>query len=119
MEGENMAIITDLIQVTEKALQQIAQIWEKDRPAEGNFLRIAVVGGGCSGLSYKIEFSPQKDRDNIIPIDDQKKIIIDPKSSLYLKGIVLDFQDGLNGKGFVFQNPNAKNTCGCGESFSI
>lgn len=70
------------------------------------------------GLSYKIEFGDFKDRDNVLQFD-TIKVLIDPKSVIYLKGIVLDFKDGLNGKGFVFDNPNAKNTCGCGESFSI
>jgi len=81
-------------------------------------LRLGVSGGGCSGLSYKIEFSEPKPNDNVLEMSNVK-ILIDPKSAIYLKGIVLDFKDGLNGKGFVFDNPNAKNTCGCGESFSI
>jgi iron-sulfur cluster assembly protein len=108
----------ELVSVTEKALEQIRTIQAQENPAPENGLRLAVIGGGCSGLSYKIEFSVPKERDNVLTYGDVR-IFIDPKSSIYLKGIVLDFQDGLNGKGFVFENPNAKNTCGCGESFSV
>lgn len=109
---------TELIQITDKALQQIQAIFANEKPSETNGLRLAVVGGGCSGLSYKIEFSEQKDKDNVLTFG-EVKVLIDPKSVIYLKGITLDFKDGLNGKGFVFENPNAKNTCGCGESFSL
>lgn len=108
----------ELVQITEKALGQIKEIFEKEAPDKNTGLRLAVVGGGCSGLSYKIEFGQIKDKDNILEFGDVK-VLIDPKSSIYLKGIVLDYKDGLNGKGFVFDNPNAKNTCGCGESFSV
>lgn len=108
----------ELVQITEKALQQIRHIQKTEHPAAGAGLRLAVIGGGCSGLSYKIEFSLPRDRDNVI-VHGDVKILIDPKSSIYLKGVTLDFQDGLNGKGFIFGNPNAKNTCGCGESFNI
>ena len=81
-------------------------------------LRLAVIGGGCSGLQYKIEFSDKKEKDNVLSFG-EVEVLIDPKTSIYLKGVVLDFNDGLNGKGFVFKNPNAANTCGCGESFSV
>jgi iron-sulfur cluster assembly protein len=108
----------ELVQITDKALHQIRAIRDQEHPADENGLRLAVVGGGCSGLSYKIEFSAPKERDNVL-IFGEIKVFIDPKSTIYLKGITLDFRDGLNGKGFVFENPNAKNTCGCGESFTV
>ncbi|MFP5492827.1 MAG: HesB/IscA family protein [Bacteriovoracia bacterium] len=108
----------NLVLVTDKALQQIRAIQAQEEAKGKGGLRLAVIGGGCSGLSYKIEFSDQREKDNIQDYGDVK-VLIDPKSSIYLKGITLDFQDGLNGKGFVFENPNAKNTCGCGESFSV
>jgi iron-sulfur cluster assembly protein len=108
----------NLVLVTDKALQQIRAIQAQEDAKGKGGLRLAVIGGGCSGLSYKIEFSDQREKDNIQDYGDVK-VLIDPKSSIYLKGITLDFQDGLNGKGFVFENPNAKNTCGCGESFSV
>ena len=107
-----------LIQITDKALEQIKSISQAENPDGTKGLRLAVTGGGCSGLSYKIEFAPEKEKDNILDFGGVK-VLIDPKSVIYLKGIVLDFKDGLNGKGFVFDNPNAKNTCGCGESFSL
>lgn len=107
-----------LIEITDKALVQIDSIAKTDNPDGTKGLRLAVTGGGCSGLSYKIEFGDRKDKDNILEFG-SLKVFIDPKSSIYLKGVVLDFKDGLQGKGFVFENPNAKNTCGCGESFSI
>lgn len=107
-----------LIEITDKALVQIDTIAKTDNPDGTKGLRLAVTGGGCSGLSYKIEFGDRKEKDNILEFG-SLKVFIDPKSSIYLKGVVLDFKDGLQGKGFVFENPNAKNTCGCGESFSI
>lgn len=107
-----------IISITDKALEQIKVISQAENPEGTKGLRLAVTGGGCSGLSYKIEFSDKKERDNILDFSGIK-ILVDPKSVIYLKGIVLDFKDGLNGKGFSFDNPNAKNTCGCGESFSI
>jgi len=108
----------ELVTITDKALQQIRAIRDQETPTGDQGLRLAVVGGGCSGLSYKIEFSPKKEKDNVLDYGDIQ-VLIDPKSTIYLKGITLDFRDGLNGKGFVFENPNAKNTCGCGESFTV
>lgn len=108
----------NIVTVTEKALAHIRDIYSKENKGIDMGLRLGVAGGGCSGLSYKIEFSEQKEKDNILDFGDIK-ILIDPKSSIYLKGVELDFKDGLNGKGFVFNNPNANNTCGCGESFSV
>ena len=108
----------NIISVTDKALLHIREIYTKDNQGIDMGLRLGVTGGGCSGLSYKIEFSQKTEKDNIINFGDIK-ILIDPKSSIYLKGVELDFKDGLNGKGFVFNNPNANNTCGCGESFSV
>ncbi len=107
-----------ILSITDKALEQIKTISQAENPDNTKGLRLAVTGGGCSGLSYKIEFSEAKAKDNVLDFNGIK-VLIDPKSVIYLKGIVLDFKDGLNGKGFVFDNPNAKNTCGCGESFSI
>jgi len=108
----------ELIKITDKAEAEISRIFAADNSNIGKGLRLAVIGGGCSGLQYKIEFSEKKEKDNIINLG-EIEVLMDPKSSIYLKGIVLDFKDGLNGKGFVFENPNAKNTCGCGESFSV
>jgi iron-sulfur cluster assembly protein len=108
----------NLIEITDKAIEQIKLISSKENPDGSKGLRLAVTGGGCSGLSYKIEFSDPREKDNVL-IFDNIKVLVDPKSLIYLRGIVLDFKDGLNGKGFSFDNPNAQNTCGCGESFSV
>ena len=110
--------IDKIVDITEKAKVQIKKIMQDNQEGDNRGLRLGVIGGGCSGLSYKIEFSDNNEKDNVIDFDGFF-VFIDPKSSIYLKGIVLDFKDGLEGKGFVFENPNAKNTCGCGESFSV
>ncbi len=108
----------NIVSLTPKAQEEVKKIFANEKPNPGQGLRLSVIGGGCSGLSYKIEVTDTKEKDNVIEYD-SFKVLVDPKSSIYLKGIVLDFKDGLNGKGFVFDNPNAKNTCGCGESFTI
>jgi iron-sulfur cluster assembly protein len=108
-----------MITVTENAKQRaIALIQEENRPAD-SFIRVGVDSGGCSGLSYKLEFDNQLQPSDQIFEDKGIKIVVDKKSFLYLIGTELDFTSGLNGKGFVFNNPNASRTCGCGESFSV
>ena len=104
--------------ITDRAQQEIRSIFEREHQDGAVGLRLGVIGGGCSGLSYEMEFSERRDDDTVIGYEGFD-ILLDPKSTIYLKGITLDFQDGLQGKGFVFANPNATNTCGCGESFSI
>ncbi|MCC6697828.1 MAG: iron-sulfur cluster assembly accessory protein [Candidatus Hydrogenedentes bacterium] len=106
-----------LIQATDGAIAELKRLLEKET-AEVDGVRLGVKGGGCSGLSYVIEFSQKRDGDNAVE-QDGVTFLMDRKSSIYLKGIVLDYKEGLKGKGFVFQNPNASSTCGCGESFSV
>ncbi len=106
-----------IITLTEKAIQQARGLIEKEA-REGLGLRIGIQGGGCSGLSYKLGFDLATPADHVHTFDGLN-VYVDPKSALYLKGVELDFDDGLQGKGFIFKNPNAENTCGCGESFSI
>ncbi len=108
-----------MIQMTDKAVAEIKRIQEKDSTAVGSILRVMVVGGGCSGMSYKLGFDnqPVAVSDKVFE-KDGVKVVVDAKSFLYLSGTELDFTDGLNGTGFVFNNPNAKRTCGCGSSFS-
>ncbi|KAF0152555.1 MAG: iron-sulfur cluster assembly accessory protein [Ignavibacteria bacterium] len=107
------------VSVTEKAIKQVIRIKEENNIPEEHGLRIGVKGGGCSGLTYQMGFDGEvKDSDTVIE-KDGVKIIVDGKSLFYLTGTVLDFSDGLNGKGFVFNNPNATKTCGCGESFGV
>lgn len=108
-----------MIQVTEKAVQEIKRILASDPTTENSMLRVMVVGGGCSGMSYKLGFDnqPAAPTDKVFD-HDGIKVVVDPKSFLYLNGTQLDFTDGLSGTGFVFNNPNAKRSCGCGNSFS-
>lgn len=106
----------DLIKVTNTALEELRRIIQKEnKKTEG--VRLSLLAGGCSGLSYNLEFDNARTNDLIKDYGDIK-IIIDPKSALYLYNITLDYQGGLNAKGFIFDNPNAKKTCGCGTSFS-
>ena len=92
---------------------------EEGFDASKDFVRVGVKSGGCSGLSYELKFDEQKaDTDKLFE-DNAVRIIVDKKSFLYLVGTTLEYSGGLNGKGFVFNNPNAQRTCGCGESFSL
>ncbi len=113
------AQVTEIIDITPKALDEIRRIFNDQAENTKKGLRVGVVGGGCSGLSYKIDFDDPREKDHVLRFDEGLEVYIDVKSAIYLKGVQLDFQDGLKGKGFVFQNPNATNTCGCGESFSV
>jgi iron-sulfur cluster assembly protein len=109
------------IYITDKAKERIVQLMQEaghgDDPSW--FVRVGVVGGGCSGLSYKLDFdNVQKPTDQVFEHNGMK-IVTDLKSFLYLVNTTLEFSDGLNGKGFYFNNPNASRTCGCGESFAV
>jgi len=90
----------------------------KEEGDEGDCLRISVVGGGCSGLQYNLDFEKEERMGDLVITLDAVKLLIDPISSNHLKGTVIDYVSGLNGSGFKFNNPNAKRTCGCGHSFS-
>lgn len=106
-----------MVALTPIAVSEVKRILEKQsNPQTG--LRLGVKGGGCSGLSYAMEFDTQKEADNVFEFEGLK-VFVDPKSYLYLSNTTLDFCDGLEGRGFKFVNPNAQKTCGCGESFSI
>lgn len=107
-----------MIQLTENAVKQIKRFREDENVPEGG-LRIAVVGGGCSGLSYKLEFQKEPAANDKVFEQNGVKIFVDPKSFLYVKGLTLDYSGGLNGTGFTFSNPNASKSCGCGTSFSV
>jgi iron-sulfur cluster assembly protein len=108
-----------MITVTESAKNRAMHlIAQENRPAD-SFIRVGVEGGGCSGLSYKLEFDNKLKPDDKVFEDKGIRIVCDKKSFLYLIGTELEFSDGLNGKGFVFNNPNASRTCGCGESFAV
>ncbi len=108
-----------MITVTDKAKHKIERLMTDAGLGKSYFIRVAVAGGGCSGLSYKLDFDNELKKGDQEFQDNGLKIILDMKSFLYLAGTELDFSDGLNGKGFNFNNPNASRTCGCGESFSV
>lgn len=106
-----------MITITQNAAEEVKRLFAKQgNPKLG--LRVGVQGGGCSGLSYKLGFDQERKGDNIQDLGGVK-VFVDPKSDLYLEATTLDFVDGLEGRGFKFLNPQAKKTCGCGESFSV
>ncbi len=108
-----------MITVSENAKAHALDLMKQDNKPVDTFIRVGVDSGGCSGLSYKLEFdNVMRDGDQVFE-DKGIKVVIDRKSFLYLAGTELDYTGGLNGKGFVFNNPNASRTCGCGESFSV
>lgn len=107
------------ITITEKAISEIKKIMEENSvPAEYG-LRIGVKGGGCSGYTYSLGFDPETREGDTIIEQNGIRLFVDGKSLFYLSGTQLDYSSGLNGKGFIFNNPNATKTCGCGESFSV
>jgi iron-sulfur cluster assembly protein len=116
MVGTDNAIL-----ISDKAKSKVTALLQEADIADDSsyFLRVSVVGGGCSGLSYKMDFDNEvKPMDQVFE-DKGVKIVTDLKSFLYLVNTELDFSDGLNGKGFYFNNPNASRSCGCGESFAV
>jgi iron-sulfur cluster assembly protein len=112
-------IADDEITLTEKAVAQVRRLMAQEKVPETHGLRVSVKGGGCSGLSYVMGFDASpKDSDKVVEVHGLR-VFVDPKSLFHISGTVLDFSDGLNGKGFVFQNPKAARTCGCGSSFGV
>jgi iron-sulfur cluster assembly protein len=107
------------IKITEKAIKEVKTIMTENKMPETFGLRVGVKGGGCSGLTYTLNFDSQPREGDTVIESDNIKLFVDGKSLFYLTGTELDFTDGLNGKGFVFNNPNAAKTCGCGESFGV
>lgn len=109
-----------MIKVSDHAKEKAIQLMTEDgfKPFE-DYIRVGVKSGGCSGLEYVLKFDNEKTESDQVFEDNGIKIIIDKKSILYLAGTTLEYSGGLNGKGFIFNNPNANRTCGCGESFSL
>ena len=109
-----------MIKVSEDAKKRIASLMNEDGyDATVDYVRVGVKSGGCSGLSYELKFDKKVSEEDKLFEDNDIKLIVDKRSFLYLIGTTLEFSGGLNGKGFVFNNPNAQRTCGCGESFSL
>jgi iron-sulfur cluster assembly protein len=109
-----------MIQVSESASKKIVAMMAEDGfNAATDYVRVGVKSGGCSGLSYELKFDKEINENDKVFEDNAVKIAVEKKSFLYLAGTILEYSGGLNGKGFVFNNPNAQRTCGCGESFSL
>lgn len=109
-----------MIKVSEQAKNKVVQLMTEDGfNPNTDYIRVGVKSGGCSGLSYDLKFDKTQVEEDKVFEDNGIKIIVDKKSFLYLIGTTLEYSGGLNGTGFVFNNPNANRTCGCGESFSL
>ena len=119
--GKRRPVTGDLmIELSQKAAKEINRLKVDEEVTDDSCLRIRVETGGCSGFNYKLDFEPSEDGDRDKVFESHgAKIIVDSKSLLYLIGMTLDYEGGLNGKGFIFSNPNAKDKCSCGTSFSV
>ena len=107
------------VEITEKAAEKIKYFATKDGVSDNVGLRVAGKGGGCSGMTYDLDITNEERESDKVVEQFGVKVMVAKKSYIYLVGTVLDFSDGLNGKGFTFENPNAKKACGCGTSFSV
>ena len=108
-----------MITVSDKAKDCISKVKAEENHSENSFIRVGVKGGDCSGLEYQLQFDTEIKQGDEVFEDKGVKIVVDLKGMLYLYGTELDYSGGINGKGFVFNNPNASRTCGCGESFAV
>ena len=110
-------VIMAPVKLSDSAAQELLRLKETDNIEEEKYLRVGVKGGGCSGMSYILEYDEKQTFDEVYEVKGVK-LIVDKRHSLYVYGMEVDFQSGLNDRGFIFINPNAKTTCGCGTSFS-
>jgi iron-sulfur cluster assembly protein len=111
--------LSEEVTLTEKATAQVLKLKAENNIPQTHGLRLGVKGGGCSGLSYVLGFDEHPKENDKVFVLQGVTVFVDPKSLFYIGGTVLDFSDGLNGKGFVFNNPQAAKTCGCGNSFGV
>ena len=116
---QQQTMLDDDIILTDRAADEVRSIRSKNNIPGDHHLRLGVKGGGCSGLSYVLAFDDQVKEKDIVLEKHGIKLLVDQKSMFYLSGTTLDFSDGLNGRGFVFNNPQATKTCGCGSSFGV
>ena len=117
-ENEERGLTGEPVRLTERAAKQVQKIKADESLEEGLYLRVAVEGGGCSGLSYKLGLDHRNDEDTVFE-NFGVEVIVNPDHLLYLEGIEIDYPDGLDARGFTFDNPNSVEDCGCGTSFSI
>jgi iron-sulfur cluster assembly protein len=117
--AEVLANPQEIVAITPRAAQEIRKVKTDNKIPEGHALRLGVKGGGCSGMTYVLAFDENPRSGDTTYEMEGITVYIDPKSQFYLSGTTLDFSDGLNGRGFVFNNPNATKTCGCGSSFGV
>ncbi|MFK7924822.1 MAG: HesB/IscA family protein [Bacteroidia bacterium] len=110
-------VITSPVSLSDSAAKEFIRLTSDNEVGAGKYLRVGVKGGGCSGLTYILDFDEKKELDEEYIIKGVK-VLIDPRHSLYLHGMEVDFENGLNDRGFIFNNPNASSTCGCGTSFA-
>ncbi len=115
----NTPDVSEEVFITPKAAEQVRKVKQENNIPETHALRLGVKGGGCSGFTYVLAFDEQPRTGDKEFFIEGMKVFVDPKSLYYLGGTTLDFSDGLNGRGFVFNNPNAHKTCGCGHSFGV
>ena len=108
-----------MVQVSESAAEHIQELKQKENIPIDKALRISIKEGGCSGFSYKLDFDEKKSEADKFFKSNGVPLVVEGKSLLYIMGLTLDYEGGLNGKGFIFSNPNAKDTCGCGTSFGV
>lgn len=108
-----------MIEISKNAVKRLQEIRKEEKASFESYLRVRVKFGGCSGFSYKMEFDLKKEDQDRVFENHGVKVIVDPQSLIYILGMRLDYEGGLNGKGFQFSNPNAKSTCGCGSSFAV
>jgi iron-sulfur cluster assembly protein len=112
--------MTESITITDRAVAAVKDALSAEKlPEADTYLRVGVRAGGCSGYSYDLQFVQEKDQEDQLIERDGIRLVVDPRSGVLLRGTELDYTSGLNGRGFVFRNPNASGTCGCGESFSV
>ena len=119
MEQIIAAETEERVSITPRAAQEITKIKAENKIPETHALRLGVKGGGCSGMSYVLAFDEKPRQGDKVFEMEGLTVYVDPKSLFYLSGTTLDFSDGLNGRGFVFNNPHAARTCGCGQSFGV
>lgn len=116
MSTETTSTASEIVSVTPEAAEEVSKLLANEPGKSG--LRLEIRGGGCSGMSYGLTFDNPTEQDHVIETNGVK-VMVDPKSAIYLKGTVLHFESGLQGRGFTIKNPQAKGNCGCGSSFSV